>query len=142
MKTVEISYFHLSLFSFLRDSHPEKAADHAFIAARSDAAAEAYSAAIKSGHTHEGAEERASQILYAGLHFSPYRTVVNILWDEFWEETDSAWAEMVALKLLPHLAATFAKYPLSDDFAGSADYRWLYAELVGEIQILLEDGVE
>ncbi len=78
---VELSYFRLSLLSYLRESHPDKADDKQFIAVRGDAAAEEYSRIIKLGGSHDEAEETASQILYAGLHFSPYRTIVNILWD-------------------------------------------------------------
>jgi len=136
----ELSYFHLSLLSYLRDSHPDKVADRQLIAARGDAAAEAYSVAIKSGHTHDQADEIASQTLYAGLHFSPYRTVVNILWDEFTKEIDPETAEVEAMELMPRLSGVFEKHPLSDDFADSPDYRLLYTELVGAIQIFFEDG--
>ncbi|GHT57569.1 hypothetical protein AGMMS50239_00100 [Bacteroidia bacterium] len=139
---VEMSYFRLSLLSYLRDSHPDKAADKQFIASRGDAAAEAYSRIIKSGGSHDEAGETASQILYAGLHFSPYRTIVNILWDEFADEIDPALAEGLAIELLPRLSAVIKKYTLSDDFADSAEYRLLYTELTGAIQILLEDGVQ
>jgi hypothetical protein len=139
---VEMSYFRLSLLSYLRDSHPDKTADRAFIAERGDAAASSYSTAIKSGHTHDEADEIAAQILYAGLHFSFYRTIVNILWDEFTDETDPNKAEQLALKFLPHLSATIAKYTLSDDFADSADYQLLYTELTGAILTLLEDGIQ
>ena len=137
---VEISYFRLSLFSYLRDSHPEKASDRSFIALRGDAAAEAYSAAVKSGHTHDEAGEIASEILYAGLHFSPYRTIVCILWDEFADAIDPDRAEHLALELLPRLSPLFLQYALTDDFADSTEYELLYTELVGEIQTLLEDG--
>jgi predicted TPR repeat methyltransferase len=136
----ELSYFRLSLFSYLRDSHPDRAADHSFVALRGDAAAEEYSSAIKLGNTHDQAEEIASEILYAGLHFSPYRTIVNILFDEFAEDTDPAQAEGLALELLPRLAAIFEKYTLSGDFADTRAYQLLYTELTGAIQILIEDG--
>jgi hypothetical protein len=146
---VEMSYFRLSLLSYLRDSHPDKAADKQFIASRGDAAAEAYSRIIKSGGSHDEAGEAASQILYAGLHFSPYRTIVTILWDEFADESeiggsqiDPELAEGLAIELLPRLSAVVKKYTLSDDFADSQEYRLLYTELTGAIQILLEDGVQ
>lgn len=139
---VELSYFRLSLLSYLRDSHPDKAADKQFIALRGDAAAEAYSNIIKLGGSHDEADEIASQALYAGLHFSPYRTVVNILWDEFTDEIDPATAEGVAMELLPRLSAVIGKYTLSDDFADSAEYDLFYTETVGAIQTLLEDGIQ
>ena len=49
----ELSYFRLSLLSYLRDTHPDKATDQEFIAVRGDAAALGYSQAIKEGHTHD-----------------------------------------------------------------------------------------
>jgi len=139
---VELSWFRLSLLSYLRDSHPDKAADRQFIASRGDAAAEVYSVSIKSGHTHDEADEIAAQTLYAGLHFSPYRTLVRILWDEFEDEINPAQAEGVALELLPRLTGIFGKYTLSDDFADSQEYSSLYTELTGAIQTLLENGIQ
>lgn len=139
---MELSYFRLSLLSYLRESHPDKAADKQFIASRGDAAAEAYSNIIKLGGSHDEADEIASQTLYAGLHFSPYRTIVNILWNEFTDEIDPAQAEGLAIELLPRLSTVIAKYTLLDDFADSQEYRLLYTELTGAIQTFLEDGLQ
>lgn len=139
---VELSYFRLSLLSYLRESHPDKDDDKQFIAARGDAAAEAYSNIIKLGGSHDEAEETASQILYSGLHFSPYRTIVNILWDEFTDEIDPALAEGVSMELLPRLSAVIGNYTLSDDFAGSQEYQLLYTELTGAILTFFEDGIQ
>lgn len=139
---MELSWFRLSLLSYLRESHPDKAADRQFIASRGDAAAQVYSDIIKFGGSHDEAEEVASQTLYAGLHFSPYRTIVNILWDEFADEIDPALAEGMAMELQPLLTGVFGKYTLSDDFADSQEYRLLYAELTGAIQTFLEDGIQ
>ena len=139
---VELSYFQLSLLSYLRDSHPDKAADMRFVTSRGDAAAEAYSEAIKSGHTHDEADEIVAQTLYEGLHFSPYRTLVNILWKEFSDEIDPEQAETVAMELQPRLTGIFGEYIFSDDFADSQEYNLLYTELTGAIQIYLEDGIQ
>lgn len=139
---VELSWFRLSLLSYLRDSHPDKAADRQFIASRGDAAAQVYSDIIKLGGSHDEAEEVASQTLYAGLHFSPYRTIVNILWNEFTDEINTVLAEGVAMELLPRLSAVIGKYTLSDDFADTQEYSLLYTELTGAIQTLLENGIQ
>jgi hypothetical protein len=136
----ELSYYGLSLLSYLRDSHPHIAKDGAFIQARADSAAEAYSVAIKSGLTHLEAEDAANTLLYRGLHFSSYNTIVNILWDEFADEIPEEDARAVALLMLPLCHEVLAKYPLSDDFADSPQYEAFYTELVGTVQILLEDG--
>lgn len=137
----ELSYFRLSLLSYIRDTHPDKATDHEFIAVRGDAAALGYSQAIKAGHTHDYAEEISSQVLYEGLHFSTYRTLVTILWDEFSEEVNPLQAEGIAKELLRRLTDTIQKYTLSDDFADTPQYNQFYTELTGEIQILLENGL-
>lgn len=139
-----MSYYGLSLLSYLRDSHPTLAADTSFIAERADRAAEAYSDAIRAGSTHAEAEAAASDELYRGLHFSPYNTLVNILWDEFASEVPEEAARAVALRLLalPVFRDVLAKYDLTDDFAATPEYESLYTELVGTVQILLEDGLQ
>ncbi len=139
---VKFSYFRLSLLSYLRDTHPTKATDLDFIAVRGDAAAEMYSQAIKAGHTHDEAEVISSQVLYEGLHFSTYRTLVTILWEEFSEEINPSQAEGIAMELLLRLMGTIQKYTLSDDFADTPQYNQFYTELTGEIQILLENGLQ
>ena len=138
----ELSYFRLSLLSYLKDSHPHLTNDTAFIAARSDAAAEAYSAAVRNGKTHDQAEETANEVMYSGLSFSLYRILVRILWDEFEKEVAPSLAEGVAIRLLPKLDEVFSKYGLSDSFETTLRYDQLYTELTGAIQILLEDGIQ
>lgn len=136
----ELSYYRLSLLSYLQGSHPDKTGDRIFIAKRADRATEVYSEAIRSGLTHIEAEEQASAELYRGLHFSAYNTLVNILWDEFPEEIPEDDARKVALQVLPLCGNVLTKYTLTDDFADTPAYDLLYTELVGTIQILLEDG--
>lgn len=136
----ELSYYGLSLLSFLADSHPDLTGDKALIAERADRAAEVYSDTIKSGLTHIEAEERAADELYRGLHFSPYNTLLNILWDEFSTEIPEDEAPALARKLLPLCAGVLKKYPLGDDFTATPEYDLLYTELTGTVQILLEDG--
>lgn len=143
----ELSYYGLSLLSYLRDSHPELAADRSFIAERAERAeraAEVYSDAIRAGSSHTEAEAAASEELYRGLHFSPYNTLVHILWDEFASEIPEDAARAVALRLLtlPALRDVLAKYDLADDFTATPEYQLLYTELVGTVQILLEDGLQ
>jgi len=137
----ELSYFRLSLLSYLKDSHPHLVNDSAFIAARGDAAAEAYSTAVKNGQAHDQAGEIANEVLYAGLLFSPYRIIVRILWNEFEKEVTPMLSERVAIELLPKLVSFFNKYDLSDGFDTTEEYDQFYTELTGAIQILLEDGI-
>jgi len=138
----ELSYYGLSLLSFLKDSHPDRVNDRTFISERADRAAEVYSETIQSGLTHIEAEERASAELYRGLHFSPYNTIVNILWEEFSDEIPEDNAHDFALEVLPLCGSVLAKYTLTDDFADTLQHDMLYTELTGTIQILLEDGLQ
>lgn len=138
----ELSYYGLSLLSCLKENHPDRTGDERFIRERADAAAETYGNAVKSGQTHPEAEEAASAELYRGLHFSPYNTLVNILWNEFPEEIPEDRAKEVALRLLPFCGSVLAKYTLSDDFADTPSFDLLYTELTGTVQILLEDGLQ
>ena len=140
MPTGELSYYGLSLQSYLLDSHPDRASDTDFIRERADHASEAYSESIKAGLTHIEAEETAVAELYRGLHFSAYNTLVNILWEEFSEVVPEDDAYTVALQLLPLCKKTLEKYTLTDDFDNTLQYDMLYTELTGIIQILLEDG--
>lgn len=136
----ELSYYGLSLLSYLKDCHPDRAEDTDFITGRADRAAEVYSDTIKAGHTHIEAEEAASAELYRGLHFSPYNILVNILWDEFSGEIPEDRARAIAVEILSKCGNVLAKYSIEDDFADTPEYDQLYTELTGTIQILLEDG--
>jgi hypothetical protein len=137
---VELSYFRLSLLSYLKDSHPDKAGDTDFIVARGDAAAEEYSVVIRYGGSHDEAEAAANEILYAGLHFSPFSTLVHILRNEFTDAVPPEEARQTALELLSVLGDVFGKYDLSDDFEDTPGYELLYTELIVEIQILIDNG--
>lgn len=139
LEPAEMSYFRLNLLSYLRDSHPDKANDLSFIAGRGDMAAESYSEAIKSGLDHIQASEIANEVLFSGLHFSPLNTIVEILWNEFFDEVSPGIAQEKAKELMPECQAVFAKYNLNDDFAETTEYQSLYTELVGTILILLEN---
>ena len=142
LEPAEMSYFRLNLLSFLRDSHPDKANDLSFIAGRGDMAAEAYSEAVKSGLDHIQTAEIANETLFKGLHFSPYNVIVEILWNEFFDEVSPNEAQAKAKELMPECLAVFSNYNLNDDFAETTEYQSLYAELVGTILILLENELQ
>lgn len=136
---IEFSFYELSLLTFLKESHPEKADDTAFIKARAAMAAEAYSNAFDNGYAIPLCAEMANEVLFQGLHFSKHDTIINILWNEFADIVPQASAGEVAFRLLPLCAEVFAKYPLSDDFAYSPEYELLYTELTGTLQIKVEE---
>ena len=140
MKTTnkkEFSYYRLRLESYLKDYHPERLADETFIRDRSDAAAQAYEDAFRQGYSVLEAGHIATEVLFAGLHFSPYYTLEQILENEFANVVPPDRIEAVALRLLQSDAIhdTIAKYEPGDDFDGSPEYDQLYTELVGVIAL-------
>lgn len=141
-KPTELSYYGLYLLSYLKENHPDKAGNAAFIDSRADHAADVYEQSRLEGYLPEGAHELAMAALLEGLHFSKYDTIIEVLWNEFADEVAQSEAPAAALKLQPSLEGIFSQYPLSDDFAYSPEYEQLYTELTGAIQILLEeDGI-
>ena len=96
----ELSYYRLTLLSYLRESHPERAADDAFIRARADLAAEAFSNAVRSGMNYDEAVRLADEVLFQGLHFSRLDTLITVLWNEFADEVPAGRAREVALGVI------------------------------------------
>ena len=136
----ELSYFRLKLKSYMSEHHPERLKDTEFITARADMALRAYCDAVAQGFTHLEAESIASEVLYHGLHFSKYDTLVSVLENEFEKELPSPLPERLAPMLLKNKAVqrVFDKYELTNDFGASPDYEKLYTELTGTIVLLIE----
>ena len=84
----------------------------------------------------------ANEVLYQGLHFSKYDTLVSILMEEFSEELPEPLPHRLAPILLGNksIQAVFSKYELHDDFDGSREYELLYTELTGTIVLLIEEN--
>jgi len=137
---MELSYYRLTLLSYLKESHPHLAADNEFIKTRADEAVEAYSNAIKDGLSHPEAEELANLTLFRDLLFSRYDTVINVLWNEFSGIVPQSKAKEYAEKILSQCELIFLQYPLSDEFIGSPEYDKLYTELTGFISLWLEEN--
>lgn len=135
----ELSYYGLLLLSYLKESHPAKAADNDFIKLRSELAAEAYSNAIQNGYTPVSADELAASILYEGLLFSRYDTIRNILINEF-SFIPLGRINQLALELLAPCEEVFSEYPIDDHFAASPEFMSLYTELVGFIDLWREEN--
>ena len=141
----EFSYYRLRLETYLKDYHPERLADEAFIYDRSDAAAQAYEDAFRQGYPVLEAGYMATEVLFAGLHFSPYYMLEQIIENEFANVVPPERAADFALRLLQSdtIRETIEKYEPGDDFDGSPEYDQLYTELTGVIVELLEaDGVK
>lgn len=109
-----LSYYGLYLLQYLKENHPDKPADPDFISVRDGLAADTFEQARRAGYPVEGAQELAMQTLLQGLHFSEYRTLVDVLESEFAGTVPSGKVQSLALKLLPKFKEIFSGYPLSD----------------------------
>lgn len=143
----ELSYFRLKLRSYMSEHHPERLHDTEFITARADMALTTYCDAVVQGFTHPEAESIASEVLYQGLHFSKYDTLVSVLENEFERELPAPLPEKLAPILLSNKAvqATFDKFGLTDTFASDEQYDRLYTRRIFLFSIfgqqLLVDGL-
>ncbi|NDV97603.1 DUF1896 domain-containing protein, partial [Dysgonomonas sp. 521] len=137
---LELSYYRLSLLSFLKECHPHLASDTDFIKTRADEASEAYSNAIKEGLSQLRAEELANLTLFKGLLFSKHDMIVNVLWNEFADIVPQSEAKDYAIRILSQCEFLFLQYPISDEFAYSHEYEKLYTELTGFIDLWLEEN--
>ena len=144
MKTTkkELSYFRLKLENYLSEHFPEMMSDNPFKTARADEALTSYCDAVAQGFSYPEAETMASEVLYQGLHFSKYDTLVSVLEDEFEKELPMPLPERLAPILLSNKAiqATFDQFGLTDTFASDEQYDRLYTELTGTIVLLSESN--
>ncbi len=138
----ELSYFRLKLETYLNEHFPEMLGNNPFITTRADEALTAYCDAVTQGFSHPEAESMASEVLYQGLHFSRYDTLVSVLEREFEQELPSPLPERLAPILLKNevIQSVFARYDLIDDFEASPEYEHLYTELTGTIVLLIESN--
>ena len=135
----ELSYFRLTLEAYLGEHYPDRVNENTFVPARADEALTAYCDAVAQGFSHLEAEVMASDVLYQGLHFSKYDTLVSILENEFEKELPSPLPERLTPILLKNKAvqSVFNKYELTDDFGASPEYEKLYTELTGTIVLII-----
>lgn len=136
----DISYFKLRLLELLHESYPEFLHDFDFIEGRSEASAEVYENAIKTGHNHIEASHLANKTLFANLPFSKMDLVFKVVCEEFYRDIANDALRSFAEQMLPVCQEVFDKYELHQDFEDDAMYDSLYTELTGTIQIWLEEN--
>jgi len=135
----DLSYFRLRLQELLSISFPELVGDTAFINQRCENTAFVYQEAFCSGNPINRCNEIANQVLFEGLYFSRFDTLFQVICQEF--DTLMADEELrpFAMKMFPVCEAVFSNYVLTDDFAYTTDFDLLYTELIGTVQIWIED---
>ncbi len=140
METVELNYYKDRLQSFLDLTVHQLAKDPAFVQERSDDAAQAYEEAFLQGHPVEGCKEIALKVLFNGLHFSKYDTILEVLNREFHPLVKELQISIFAREMLPVCEEVYKKYELDDDFAYSSTYDRLYTELTGTIALWIKEN--
>ncbi|HRN57205.1 DUF1896 domain-containing protein [Agriterribacter sp.] len=135
----ELSYFSLRLQELLNTSFPELAHDNVFIQQRSQYAAETYESAFKTGNSIGQCQAIADSVLFDGLYFSKFDTVMQVVSNEFDTIMMDEELRPFAMKMLPVCESVFAKYELTGDFAYSTDFDLLYTELTGTIATWIEE---
>ncbi|HTN06300.1 DUF1896 domain-containing protein [Agriterribacter sp.] len=135
----ELSYFSLRLQELLNTSFPELARDSAFIQQRSKYAAETYEIAFKAGDSIEQCQSIANGVLFDGLYFSKFDTVMQVVSNEFDTVMMDEELRPFALKMLSVCEPVFAKYELTGGFAYGTDFDLLYTELTGTIATWIEE---
>lgn len=136
----DYSYYHLKLQDHIESSFPERSGDNKFIEQRAKWAANAYEGAFRAGNINDECNRIADCILYAGLYFSRFDAVFEVLSYEFSDVFDELDFRNFALKILPKCEGCFSHYELTDDFAYTTDYDLLYTELTGFIAIWIEQN--
>lgn len=127
--TKDLNYFRSNLQELLDSNFPEKSYDTKFINQRSSWALNAYQGAILGKNTEEEAEKIANSILFEGLYFSKFNTIFQVVRYEFDTIMIDVEIRPFALKMLNVCEEIFCKYEISDDFAYSTTYDYLYADL-------------
>ncbi len=137
----DLSYFTLTLQSFLNESFPELANDKTFIGERSELAAQTYADALLAGHTHPEASELSNEALYEGLHFSKFDMLFKVICNEFDSQMADDELRPFTMKMYPFCTDVFSKYSTDEpEFTDSDDYDLLYTELTGTVAIHIEEN--
>ena len=103
-KPAELSYYGLYLLSHLKENHPDKAGDAAFIEVRADHAADVYERARLDGYLPEGAHELAMAALLEGLNSGKVKAAGLDVWMSE-KEPNWALAQHPAVSCTPHIGA-------------------------------------
>lgn len=135
----ELSYFSLRLQELLNTSFPELARDSAFIQQRSQYAAETFESVFKTENSMEQCQAIADSVLFEGLYFSKFDTVMQVVGSEFDTIMMDEELRPFAMRMLPVCETVFAKYELTGDFGYSTDFDLLYTELTGTIATWIEE---
>ena len=121
-----LNAFTLQLTQFLIENHPDKVSDTGFIQDRGQRAVETFASCSRQGMNVEESLHEATQVLYQGLHFSPYRMVYDMVESHFGYLPFNPEARHAFCMKMMELAAPVFERNMpktgNDDFEGSPAY--------------------
>ena len=137
----DLDYYNLYLRRYLREHRFPQADDDLFIAARSEAASNAYVESRLNGDEVYVATQLAMDRLFVGLEISPCDFVSNILYDEFYNHIslDDESIEFWTYTLLEELAPEFNDVELSEEFLSTTDGAIFQLVITGRIAAYFEE---
>lgn len=138
----ELNYFRLMLIQFLRSDFPELLTNEEFIESRTDEAETTYADVIRSGGDHMTASAEANRVLLGNMGFSKFSAIFEVLTEEFTNELEEDEYHPFAVAMMPICEEVFKRYELTEDFSYAPEYKLLYTELTGAIQIYIEEHGE
>lgn len=138
----DLSYFTTTLQNYLSDYHPQLLSDASFIEIRCEQASEIFARCVRDGCSCMEAMRQTNDALHAGLAFSKYQTILSVLEQDF-DAIPEPQRRSVAERMLPVCEPVFSLYEINDDFEYSPEFNILTFELIGTIQIYLDEhGVQ
>lgn len=129
----ELSYYRLRLEHYLKDYHPQRLGDEAFITMRSERAAEVYEEAFLRGSNPYEAHNEAIATLLEGLEFSPYMVVEDIVEQELNLSIPSELNTALSKLLMAHpeVRKFLGSFDFTEDFEDKAEFQDFRNELIG-----------
>lgn len=130
------SKYYTELQNYLIQYHPDIALDEDFIRQRSDLAQETFIECSIAGMNIKECESEVNEVLYAGLHFSLYQLVEDLIDEQVLPFSDLEKFKKQMYILIKPIAG---KYKLDDNFERTSEYDKLCTEISEQIKEYIRD---
>ena len=124
--------FYKELKNYVKNYHPKYMLDEDFLQSRSEMAEQTFISCSAEGMDIEQSKEEANVVLYAGLEFSTFSLVEDIIEEQF-SNLNFSDRDKFAMQMYLMLQPVFDGYNIDDNFERSSEYDNLYNEVVGFI---------
>ena len=135
--------FTARLTSYMIDFHPDRIDEVDFIDQRGQMAADVFHQCSVRGMTVDESMHEAEKTLYAGLHFSPYLMLEEIVYNHFRYTDDEDELGEFTMQMLDMVKPLINDYAPGDDFKGTYEYTALYGQIIQNINdYLTSNGLQ